>query len=60
MNYILQDAINGYFLSFIYQGQIRFWTDDKEKAHKFSSKDDAIDYDNNYLDGGCKAVELKT
>ncbi len=60
MNYILQDAINGYFLSFIHQGQIRFWTGDKEKAHKFSSKDDAIDYDNNYLDGGCKAVKLKT
>ena len=57
--YILEHNDNGYFLSFIHQGQIRFWTDDKEKAHKFVSRDDAIDYDHDYLNGECKAVKLK-
>ena len=59
MIYILKHDDNGYFLSFIYQGRIRFWTADKEKAHKFDSTDDAIDYNYDHLDGECKAIELK-
>ena len=57
MIYILEHEDNGYFESFIHQGKIRFWTDDKEKAHKFTSKDDAIDYNYDHLDGECKTVE---
>ena len=58
MKYILKHEDNGYFLSFIHQGKIRFWTDNKEKAHKFSSKDDAIDHNHNYLDGECHAIKF--
>jgi hypothetical protein len=58
-NFVLKHKDKGYFQSFVHQGHICFWADDKEDAQRFKSEEDAVDYNHEYLHGECIVEQLK-